>query len=95
MEHATAQHLDVDALRVRRLGIDTQHEAVVFMRKDCPICRSEGFAAHARVWLTRGKLTLIATLYQVTDLGAGDRGAKDSDHYRSGRPARSLVPARS
>jgi len=53
-------------LSVRRLGIDTQYEAVVFMRKDCPVCRSEGFAAQARVRLTRGERSVIATLYQVT-----------------------------
>ena len=25
-------------LRARRLGIETLHEAVVFMRADCPVC---------------------------------------------------------
>ena len=33
-------------LKARRLGIDTHHEAVVFMRQDCHVCRSEGFEAH-------------------------------------------------
>lgn len=53
-------------LRARRLGIDTLHEAVVFMRSDCPVCRSEGFDALARVKLTHGTRTVIATLYHVT-----------------------------
>lgn len=54
-------------LRARRLGVDTPHEMVVFMRQDCPVCRSEGFAAHARVRLSRGEQSIIATLYHVTD----------------------------
>lgn len=55
-----------DFLRARRLGIDTQSEAVVFMRRDCPVCRSEGFAAHSRVLLKASDKHVIATLYQVT-----------------------------
>lgn len=54
-------------VRVRRLGIDTQHEPVIFMRKDCPVCRAEGFAAHNRVLVANGRKSVIATLYQVTD----------------------------
>lgn len=51
---------------VRRLGLDTQYEAVVFMHKECQVCRSEGFSAHARVLLKNGRHQIIATLYQVT-----------------------------
>ncbi|MGD9601793.1 MAG: thymidine phosphorylase family protein [Gammaproteobacteria bacterium] len=65
-EHVMSRDVGENSLRARRLGIDTQYESVVFMRKDCPICRSEGFAAHARVRLTRGERSVIATLYQVT-----------------------------
>lgn len=53
-------------LTVRRLGIDTQYEAVVFMRTDCHVCRSEGFSAHARIRLTHEGRSIIATLYQVS-----------------------------
>ncbi len=63
-------------LRVRRMGIDTQYEAVVFMHKECPVCRSEGFTAHNRVLLRNGDRHVIATLYQVTgDLVAPDEAA--------------------
>lgn len=55
-----------NVLRARRLGIDALHEPVVFMRKDCHVCRSEGFDAHARVMLTHGGRSAIATLYHVT-----------------------------
>lgn len=53
-------------LKARRLGIDTHDEAVIFMRKDCHVCRSEGFTSHARVRVTSGERSIIATLYQVT-----------------------------
>lgn len=53
-------------LIARRLGINTQHEAVVFMREDCTVCRAEGFNAHTRVRVEQGTLSIIATLYHVT-----------------------------
>jgi len=67
-------------LTARRLGIDTQFEAVVFMRKDCHVCRSEGFAAHARIRLSHGDRSIIATLYQVTTelLGDGEAGLSEA-----------------
>jgi thymidine phosphorylase len=58
------------------MGIDTQYEAVVFMHKNCPVCRSEGFTAHNRILLRAGDRHIIATLYQVTtDLIALDEAA--------------------
>jgi thymidine phosphorylase len=63
-------------LRARRLGVDTQQEAVAFMHKKCPVCRSEGFVAHTRVLLRAGDRHVIATLFQVTtDLVAHDEAA--------------------
>jgi len=55
-----------NSIRARRLGIDTRYEAVVLMHKECQICRSEGFTAHARVLLRSKTQQVIATLYQVT-----------------------------
>lgn len=55
-----------NSIRVRRLGIDTQYEAVVFMHKECQICRSEGFTAHARVLLRSKTDQVIGTLYQIS-----------------------------
>ncbi len=64
------------ALRARRLGVDTQYEAVVFMHKECPVCRSEGFVAHNRLLLRAGDRHVIATLYQIaSDLIAHDEAA--------------------
>jgi thymidine phosphorylase len=52
-------------LKVKRLKLVTQDEAIVIMRVDCPICRSEGLSAKARVLLKAGERSVIATLYQV------------------------------
>jgi thymidine phosphorylase len=57
---------DMHVMQARRLGIDTQYEAVIFMRKDCHVCRAEGFAARARVEVRHGDRVINATLYQVT-----------------------------
>jgi thymidine phosphorylase len=43
----------------------TQDEAIVLMRADCHVCRSEGLASRARVLLSSGERQVIATLYQV------------------------------
>lgn len=55
-----------NGLRLKRLGIDTHQEAVVYMRRDCHVCRAEGLSAHARVYVTLGKKEIVATLNQVT-----------------------------
>ena len=79
---AQAQNHDAAAnlLTARRLGIDTHHEAVAFMRKDCHVCRSEGFSAHARIRLSHEGRSIIVTLYQVTSelLRAGEAGLSES-----------------
>jgi thymidine phosphorylase len=88
-----------NSVRARRLGLDTQYEAVVFMHKECQVCRSEGFNAHARVMLRHGARQVIATLYQVTgDLIAHYEaalsesawmrlGLNDGDHITVSHPA--------
>lgn len=36
-------HETHSSLRYRTLGIDTQQEYVIYMRRDCHVCRAEGF----------------------------------------------------
>lgn len=52
-------------LWLRRLGIDTYHEAVIYMREDCSICRSEGFEAQSRILVKHNEDSIIATLNVV------------------------------
>jgi thymidine phosphorylase len=53
-------------LRARRLGVHTHDEAVVFMRSDCYVCKSEGLSPRSLVLLTANGREAIATLYHVS-----------------------------
>jgi thymidine phosphorylase len=66
-------------LSVRRMGIDTQQEFVVYMDRDCDVCRSEGFDAQTRVLLRNGPRSIIATL-NVTDPGLLSPGEAGLSH---------------
>lgn len=58
-------------LRVTRAGIDTYQQPVVYMHRDCEVCRSEGFVAMTRVRLAVGTRTLVTTLNVVVDARLG------------------------
>lgn len=55
------------SLKLKYLGIDTLTEHVVYMRKDCHICRAEGFEALNRILVTSNTRSTIATLNVITD----------------------------
>lgn len=67
------------SLRVKRLGIDTYKEAVIYLRKDCEICQSEGFEVYTRIQVTHEQETIIATLQIVTSdlLNLGEAGLSE------------------
>ena len=71
-------------LRLRRLGIDTHQEAVLYMRKDCHVCRSEGFSAQARIQVSLGGRVIIATLGKITTdlLAHGEAGLSEAAWQR-------------
>lgn len=61
------EHLARTALALKRMGIDTHEEPIVYMRADCDVCRSEGFSAHSRVTVATESSSIIATLNVVRD----------------------------
>jgi thymidine phosphorylase len=69
-----------NSLAPRRLGIDTHQEPVVYMRADCPVCRSEGFAAHSRLQVRLGVRSITATLNIVYGslLGTDEAGLSEA-----------------
>jgi thymidine phosphorylase len=69
-----------DVLRLRRLGIDTYQEPVLYMHRDCPVCRSEGFEAQSRVEVSAGPRSVIATLNVVNGdfLAVGEAGVSEA-----------------
>lgn len=52
-------------MQLVRLDIDTLQQPIAFMRRDCHLCRSEGFNALSRVELSLGAQRVIATLNVV------------------------------
>ncbi|MDO8778020.1 MAG: thymidine phosphorylase family protein [Burkholderiaceae bacterium] len=57
--------MNTHGLRLRPLGIDTQQEHVIYMRRDCHVCRAEGFEAQTRVEVDLRGQRIIATLNVV------------------------------
>ncbi len=53
-------------IRLRRLGIDTYQEPVLYMHRDCHVCHSEGFEAQSRVEVSLNGRHLVATLNVVS-----------------------------
>lgn len=71
------------ALRLRRIGIDTYQEPVIYMRRDCHVCRSEGFEALSRVQVAHSGHSIIAALNIVnTDLLTPGEAALSESAWR-------------
>ena len=67
------------SLSAFRIGIDTHQEPVIYMRRDCGVCRSEGFESQSRVRIRNGGHTVIATLNVVDNELIPDGAAGLSD----------------
>lgn len=52
----------VNKLLFKNIGINTLQEHTVYMRSDCHVCKSEGFAALTRVRVSFGSQSIIASL---------------------------------
>lgn len=64
MDQELIQH---SSLRLKKLGIDSRNEHLVFMRSDCPVCKSEGFEALNRVQVSSANGKLVASLIVMDD----------------------------
>lgn len=67
-------------MKLRRLGINTHQEPVIYMRDDCPVCRSEGFGAQSRIDVRLNGRSVIATLNVVHGswLNHGEAGLSEA-----------------
>lgn len=82
-DHAChAQH----GLVLRRLGIDTHQEAVIYMPRDCHVCKAEGFQARSRVLVAANGRSILATVNQTTRglLAPGEAGLSEAAWERLG-----------
>ena len=57
--------IKANTLTLKSLGINTYKESVLYMRKDCHVCRSEGFEAPARIKVMHKNKTILATLNTI------------------------------
>ena len=64
-----------NALHLRRMGIDTYQEPVLYMRRDCHVCAAEGFEAQSRVEVECGGRRIVATLNVVAQEFLADNEA--------------------
>jgi thymidine phosphorylase len=67
-------------MKLKRLGIDTYKEAVIYMHENCPVCHSEGFEVQARIEVTLGRKSIIATLNTINSDLLGENEASLSDY---------------
>lgn len=67
MDKKLIQHI---TLRLKRLGVDSRNEHLVFMRSDCSVRNSEGFEALNRIRVTSANSTLVASLIVMDNLNA-------------------------
>jgi len=67
-------------LAIRRMGIDTYNEPIVYLRRDSEVCRAEGFESQARVRLSTHRNAIIATLNVVTSdlIGMDEAGLSEA-----------------
>ena len=72
--------MNTEGLRLRPLGIGTHQEYVIYMRRDCHVCRAEGFEAQTRVAVALRDRRIIATLNVVHSdlLAAGEASLSTS-----------------
>lgn len=82
----TADQPSRPLLKARRLRLFSQDEAVVLLRADCPVCRSEGLAPSAQVLLEADGREVVAVLYQVADdlVAADEAGLSEAAWRRLG-----------
>ena len=57
----------VRRLRLRPVGIDTYHENVAYLHRDCEVYRAEGFKALSKIELHLNGQSILATLNVVDD----------------------------
>lgn len=64
---ATPATADLNFLKLKRLGVDTHQEPVIYMRQDCHVAIAEGFNAQSRVEVSCGEYSVIASLALVSN----------------------------
>jgi thymidine phosphorylase len=59
--------MSTDTLQIRRIAIDTYHENVAYMHRECGIYRAEGFQALSKILVSTNGAKVLAVLNVVDD----------------------------
>ncbi len=59
--------MSIDTLKLRSVRIDTYHENVAYLNRECSIYRAEGFQALSKILVSANGSTLLAVLNVVDD----------------------------
>ncbi|SHE20869.1 thymidine phosphorylase family protein [methanotrophic endosymbiont of Bathymodiolus puteoserpentis (Logatchev)] len=59
--------MSIDTLKVRQVGIDTYHENVAYLNRECSVYRAEGFQALSKIQVSNDGSKLLAVLNVVDD----------------------------
>jgi thymidine phosphorylase len=81
-------------LALRRVAIDTYHENVAYLHRECAIYRAEGFQALSKVEIGSNGRRILAVLNVVDDdtiVGCGEIGLSEQSFEQLGLPAGSAV----
>jgi thymidine phosphorylase len=83
---AIAVRPDANVARLKRLGIDTYQEQVLYMSHESPVCLSEGWLAETRVQVSHNGTSVVATLNVVTNgiLAPDEAGLSEAAWRRLG-----------
>lgn len=57
----------IDKLKIRPIGIDTYHENVAYMHRDCELYRAEGFQALSKIEIRNGTDKPVLAVLNVVD----------------------------
>lgn len=74
------EHREHNTLKLKKLSVDFRNEHLVFMPRDCHVCKSEGFEALNRIRVSKEGRTLVASLIVMDDhsrLNHGEVGLSD------------------
>ena len=95
----TAESASATGLTLRRVAIDTYHENVAYLHRDCEVVRAEGFQALSKVEVRANGRRILATLNVVDDssiVGCNEIGVSEDAFAQldvaGGHPA-SVSPA--
>ncbi|MCK5395506.1 MAG: thymidine phosphorylase family protein [Gammaproteobacteria bacterium] len=82
------------ALKLRRLGIDTYRENVVYLHRECEVYRTEGFQALSKVKICADSRHILAVLNVVDDdsiVAPGELGLSEEAYVKLGLSEGRLV----